>query len=193
MPQFTIFTPETAPADSADLLRDLQDAVGFIPNIYATFAASPAALEALMSVNSAFGRSGFSAAECEVISLTVSIFNECSYCVAGHSVFGRSAGLSSETIEAIRSDRPLSDLRFEALRSLTREVLAKRGAVSEVELLTFLQAGFRPEQFLDLLVGIAAKMMTNFASKAAGTPLDAAFQADAWTPSAKSSPALEDV
>ena len=193
MPQFTIFTPETAPADSADLLRDLQDTIGFIPNIHATFAASPAALEALISVNAAFGQSGFSAAEREVISLTASIFNQCSYCVAGHSVFGRSAGLSSEAIEAIRSDSPLSDPRFEALRSLTREVLAKRGAVSEVELLPFLQAGFRLEQFLDLLVGIAAKIMTNFVSKAAGTPLDSAFRADAWTSSAKSNPTLEDV
>jgi uncharacterized peroxidase-related enzyme len=193
MSQFTIYTPETAPAGAADFLRDVEKAAGFIPNIHGMFAASVHALEGLFALNSAFAASAFSAAEREVISLTTSIFNSCRYCVAGHSVFGLQAGLSREEVEAIRADRELANNRLEALRGLTKAVLKDRGGIGEADLESFLAAGFRLDQYFDLLTGIAAKTMTNFASKTAQTPLDEPFVAEAWAPVTQTKPILEDV
>ncbi|MDG2005435.1 MAG: carboxymuconolactone decarboxylase family protein [Novosphingobium sp.] len=183
MTDLAIFTTDDAPLASAKILAALKAGLGFVPNIHGVFAASPTALKALTGLNEAFDQSSFSAAEREVISLTTSVFNECGYCVAGHSTFARMAGVSPATIGALRANETSEDQRLNALSRFTRALLRKRGAIDETEMQEFMVAGFRREQMLDLLVGIAAKTMTNFASKATNTPLDMAFVDDAWAPS----------
>ena len=65
---------------------------------------------------------------------------------------------------------------------MTLSILEKKGALGPSEIRPFLNAGFQPAQILELLIGIAGKTMTNFASKTARIPLDDAFAAQAWSP-----------
>ena len=65
---------------------------------------------------------------------------------------------------------------------MTIDLLETRGSFSEAQLQMFQDAGFVPHQLLELLLGVAGKVMTNLASKAAGLPLDEAFQPHAWIP-----------
>ncbi len=46
---------------------------------------------------------------------------------------------------------------------------------------TFLDAGFREEQVLEVIAGVALKTVTNYVGSAFGLPLDDEFEAHAWT------------
>ena len=182
MTGFAIKTTETAPVESRDLLGAVEEGVGFVPNIYGVFAGVPSALKGLASLNEAFGESSFSPAEREIIALTTSVYNQCPYCVAGHSVFALRNGVDAETVSLIRAGSVSDDPQFQVLGQITHHILEKNGAIGAAEMRRFLNAGFRATQILELLLGIAGKTMTNFAAKIARVPLDAEFADHAWAP-----------
>ena len=98
-------------------------------------------------------------------------------------------GVDPETVEATRSGGLSKDARLQVIGQLTLSILEKKGALGPAEIRSFLNAGFQPVQILELLIGIAGKTMTNFASKIARIPLDDAFAAQAWTPASTETPA----
>jgi uncharacterized peroxidase-related enzyme len=185
MDGFTIKTVATAPVASRATLAGIEDAVGFVPNVFGVFATVPAALQGLVSLNAAFGETSFSPAEREIIALTTSVYNQCPYCVAGHSTFALNYGVDSETIRAVRNGGVSADPRMQALGQITFRILEKKGAIGASDMRPFLNVGFQTSQILELLLGIAAKTITNFAAKAARIPLDDAFADQAWTPATK--------
>lgn len=180
MSTFTIHTAQDATPPSREKLRAIEDHVGFVPNVYGLFAGSPAALQGLTALNAAFEASSFSPLEREVIALSTSVFNRCSYCVAGHSLFADTLGMDQASLTAIRAGGVASEPRLAAIGRITIDLLETQGQLSPAQLQAFIDAGFAPAQLLELLLGVAGKMMTNLASKAAGLPLDEAFQPHAW-------------
>ena len=52
----------------------------------------------------------------------------------------------------------------------------------EVE--AFLAAGYARSHVFDVILGISLKRLSNYSNHIADTPLDAPFQAQAWTPAA---------
>ena len=74
---------EVSPVNQAAFDR-LQKQLGFVPNLYATFAPSAHALPTYLALQAA--RSSLSAREREVINLAVSEVNGCEYCRAAHTV-----------------------------------------------------------------------------------------------------------
>jgi alkylhydroperoxidase family enzyme len=78
-------TIETAPEASRPLLESVQKSLGFVPNLMATYANSPAVLQGYLSLDSAFRKSSFTRAEQQVILLTASVENDCDYCAAAHA------------------------------------------------------------------------------------------------------------
>lgn len=175
--------PQTASSSIvSNGLNELQDMLGFIPNIYTTFASVNSAFEGLASLNASFANSSFTPAEQEIIALTTSVFNNCPYCVAGHSVFALQHGVDAETVEAIRAGNVSSEPRYQALGRTTHALLKNKGKLSPADTSAFLNGGFELPQLLEMLLGIAGKTMTNFASKIANVPLDEAFLEQEWTP-----------
>lgn len=166
----------------SDTLSALEDKLGYVPNIYTSFASVPTAFEGLSALNTSLGNSSFTPAEQEIIALTTSVFNQCPYCVAGHSTFALQHGVDAETVDAIRSGRVSPDLRYQAIGRTTHALLSKKGHLSAADIAVFRNGGFQLPQLLELLLGIAGKTMTNFASKIMKTPLDEAFLDQAWTP-----------
>ncbi|WP_430404080.1 carboxymuconolactone decarboxylase family protein [Hyphomonas sp.] len=175
-------TKMTTAEDSESTLNAIRAEVGFIPNVYGVFARVPSAFKGLMSLNAAFEETSFSAAEREIVALTTSVYNRCPYCVAGHSTFALQQGVDAETVDAVRSGGFSLDPREQALGRTTLAMLQRKGQLSTADTITFLNAGYSCSQLLELLLGIAAKTMTNFASKIAKIPLDEAFLDQAWTP-----------
>ncbi len=182
MSGFKIHDVSTAPAGSRDILETLQSKIGFVPNVFGLIANSPVALDALVAVNACFEATSFTPAEREVISLATSVENQCRYCVAGHSTFAIEYGVSPVVVEAIRSGRAAGDKRLEALRRFTSTLLQKRGEVGARDIEAFLGAGFTEAQIFELLIGVIAKVMTNFTSKMAQIPVDDAFAGHSWVP-----------
>lgn len=182
MSGFKIHDASTAPADSRDILITLQEKAGFVPNVFGLIANAPIALAALAAVNNGFEETSFTPAEREIISLATSVENQCRYCVAGHSTFAVALGVSPVEVEAIRSGKAAEDQRLEALRHFTSLLLQKKGEVSMRDIDAFLGAGFEEAHIFELLIGIIAKVMTNFASKLARIPVDDEFADHAWVP-----------
>ncbi|KCZ93893.1 carboxymuconolactone decarboxylase family protein [Hyphomonas johnsonii] len=188
MTGFKIETLATAPAGSRDILDAIDAGLGFVPNVYGVFARAPNALSALAAINAGFDASSFTPGEREIIALTTSVYNQCPYCVAGHSTFALAHGVDPETVEAVRAGGLSKDTRLQVIGQLTLSILEKKGALGPSEIRSFLNAGFQPVHILELLVGIAGKTMTNFASKIARIPLDDAFAAQAWASATTKTP-----
>lgn len=177
-----LVTTTKTPEASKSTLSAIEAQLGFVPNVYRVFARVPTALIGLMSLNAAIEETSFSPAEREIIALTTSVYNRCRYCVAGHSTFALQHGVNAQSVDAIRTGGFSLEPREHALGRTTLKVLEHKGQLSAADTAIFLNAGYSSAQLLELLLGIAAKTMTNFASKIAKIPLDEAFLDQAWTP-----------
>lgn len=179
MNEFTIHTPESAPVAAREALGALERNVGFIPNLAATIAGSPAALQAFVAMQSALRRSALAPAEREIVGLTVSRENLSAYSLAAHATFAGRAGLTPDSIAALRDGKALPDPRQEALHAFTGELLRSRGHLPAELLAGFLAAGYSLENALEVVTQVAYTTMANLAANLAGTPVDAEFEAQA--------------
>lgn len=183
MTWFKIQTPAITQGAAGAILSAIEDEWGFVPNVHGVFANAPAALTGLVALNEAFGETSLSPIEREIVALTTSVYNQCPYCIAGHSTFALALGVDQDTVDAVRAGGVSNDARLQALGRLTFAILDKKGAIGAHDVRPFLNAGFELPQILELLVGIAAKTMTNLAAKIARIPLDQEFAEEAWSPS----------
>jgi uncharacterized peroxidase-related enzyme len=182
MTEFTIYDETNAPAESKANLKAVKSRYGFIPNIMGELAISPTALEAYTSLASVFGQSSLTSVEQQVVSLTTSYENNCTYCVAAHSTIALSIGMSRDVLLAIREGRVIeSDIRLEALHKFTTAVVRERGLAEKVDIEDFLKAGYTKANVLDVITGVTMKTLSNYSNHIAETELDTAFQAMAWT------------
>ena len=97
---------------------------------------------------------------------------------------GKMMGLDDETINAVRDGRPVLDPKLAGIVEFTTKMVDKRGHVSSLDIETFLTAGHSKAQILEILLGIAAKTISNYMNHIAATPLDDAFAPLAWEPGA---------
>lgn len=187
MTAFTIHTTETAPEASRPILEQARKGLGFVPNLYGALAAAPALLKAYTTVSQIFDGSSLSPTERQVVLLTTSFENRCEYCMAAHSAIAGMQKVPEDVIAALRSGEALADPKLQALRELTRTAVRERGWVPESDVQAFLDAGYGRQQVLEVVLGIGLKTMSNFTNHLSETPLDDAFQAQAWAaPSAAS-------
>ena len=118
--------------------------------------------------------------ERQVILLSASVANRCNYCIAAHSTLLKGPlHVPGEVVSAVRSNQTVSNPKLAALVALTKEMVTERGHVSAQVMDSFLAAGYRKEQVLEVLVGVALKTMSNYVDHISPTDLDPAFQAEA--------------
>ena len=172
MADFTIHTKNSAPKASKDLLEIAQAKYGFIPNLLGEMAEAPSLLKAYLTVGEALEASSLTAQEQQVVILTVSYLNECSYCMTAHSAVAKMVGLPDDEIDALREGQPMSDAKLEAMRTFTGILVEKRGWASDEDIAAFLTAGYTRAQVLEVILGIAFKTMSNFTNHVADTPID---------------------
>lgn len=183
---FQVHTVESAPEASKPILEKMQKTTGFIPNLYGVLAESRVALEAYVTLGAAFDRStSFNARERQVVLLTVVSEHESGYCMAFHSTIAGMQRVPDEVVHALRSGEPIPHARLEALSAFVRNVIRERGWVSEGDVQAFLDAGFTRAQVFEVVLGVAMKVLSNYANQIAKTPVDAAFQANTWAPPSK--------
>jgi AhpD family alkylhydroperoxidase len=166
---FTVHTTDSAPEGSRDALAALERNVGFIPNLAATIAGSPVALQGFVAMQTALRGSRLTALEREVVGITVSRFNESPYSLAAHSAFAARAGGAPDVVAALRAGDALSDDRLESIRAFTQAVLESHGSTSV--------DGLDAEDALEVVTQIAYTTFANVAANVAKTPIDDAFLA----------------
>lgn len=64
-------------------------------------------------------------------------------------------------------------------------MVRQRGVVDPADVDAFLAAGFTRAQVLEVILGIATKVLSNYTNHIAATPLDAFMAGSEWTPPAR--------
>jgi uncharacterized peroxidase-related enzyme len=177
----TLFFPLTiaaAPDSSKPLLEEIRKSEGFIPNLMAIFANSPSVLEAYRALEAIWEDGSFPPRERQLILLAASVENRCRYCIAAHStVLKIKLRTPGEVVSAIRSNRRILDAKIDALITLVRELVRERGHARQETIQKFIAAGYRHQQVMELLIGIALKTISNYLDHICQVPVDEAFRA----------------
>lgn len=178
----TIFhSVETAPAASQARLEGAQKSLGFIPNLFAVLADSPAALTAYQEISTHLGNSDLTPTEQQVVALAASRENNCTYCVAAHTTLAQMGNVDADIVTSLRNGTVISDPKLEALRVFTQKVVNQRGDLSPADIEAFASAGYSQKHALSVIVGVAMKVLSNYTNHIFSPELDAAFAPNAWT------------
>jgi len=160
MSNFSIPTRNEVSAANQAIFDQLEKGLGFVPNLYATFAHSDNALGNFLGF--AGGKTSLKAKEKEVIDLAVSEVNGCSYCLAAHTALAQKAGFTEEQTLEFREGFASSDAKLNALAAFASETAIQRGKPSEETVAALLAAGYTRENVVDAVLAISQITVTNY-------------------------------
>lgn len=177
---YKIHDETNAPEAAQPLLKKAKENYGFVPNLLGVMASSPALLKGYITLSGIFDETSFSPTERQIILLSASYENGCTYCMAAHSAMASMQNVPDHVIEALRNDEPIRDSKLEALRNLTREMVDMRGYPSADTLKAFKAVGYDDSHVLEVVLGVGMKTLSNYTNHMAETPLDEAFEGSRW-------------
>ena len=125
------------PAEADPAIARTLDAVrgklGMLPNLIATLAHAPAALNAYLGLSEMLAGGRLTARQREIVALAVAQTNACEYCLSAHTQLARHAGLDDDQIRDAREARGGTTLDAAIARyaaQLARPPVAGRAAVA---------------------------------------------------------------
>lgn len=145
------------------------------------FAHNAEALKAYLSLTENFGSSGLNALEQQVVALTVSRENGCGYCMAAHSAISAMSKLDERVIQQVRAGETLADKKLEALKNITKRIVASRGWLDDSDVAQFLAVGYTKENLLADIIGVSMKTLSNYVNHIAKTEIDEPFKSFSWS------------
>ncbi|MEQ1745848.1 MAG: carboxymuconolactone decarboxylase family protein [Saprospiraceae bacterium] len=160
MTQFNVPTRDEVSANNQAIFDNLQKGLGFVPNLYASFAHSETALGDYLAFQNR--KSSLRAKEREVINLVVSQVNDCRYCQSAHTVLGKMNGFSDEQILDIRSGEAGFNPKLDALVKFVQETTITRGKPSVQTVENLFSAGYNKGNVVDILIVIGDKIISNY-------------------------------
>ena len=170
MKTVTVPTYDSVSPGNQAIFDNLKKALGFVPNLYATFAHSETALPSYLAFQNA--KSSLSAKAREVVNLAVSEVNQCQYCLAAHTALGQMVGFSTEQVLDIRGGTAPFDARLDALARLVRNVALKRGHADQDVVQAFFAAGWTEGNLVDVMLVIGDKTVSNYLHSTTKIPVD---------------------
>lgn len=177
---FPLHDETTAPKAAQEALAATRKTFGMIPNLERIMANAPALLSGYSALWDLFDTTSLSPVERQVVCLTANFENDCAYCVPWHSLLAQKAGMAPDDLEALRDGGALPTAKLDALHRFAKALIQERGNVSPAQLADFVAAGYAPAQALEVVLGLALKVMSNYTNSIAGTPLDAAVEPLRW-------------
>ena len=180
MTEFATHTVDTAPEGSKKMLEGVKGKYGFIPNLMGTMAESPELVEGYIALAGIFGKTNLSETERQIITMTNNRLNGCTYCMAAHTTIAKGAGVPDDVIESLRNDTPIADSKLEALRQFSIVINETRGWPTDAQIQALLDAGYTKQTVLEVVLGTAYKVLSNYTNHIAETQVDAAFAPNAW-------------
>ncbi len=160
MSHFKVLNKSEVSVGNQQIFDQLQEKLGFVPNIYSLLAHSEKGLADFLSLSQR--STSLNAKEKEVIHLATSQVNQCDYCLAAHTAVASMAGFAPEEIKEIRLGKHSTDRKLNALAAFTSSIVQNRGHVSNSALDAIWSAGYNEENVLDVFFAISTKMITNF-------------------------------
>lgn len=174
MSRIAIPAIESASGAAANVFERVKKlAGGRVPNTYAALGyLSPRSLDVFLDAQGALAVGSLSRQELQTIKLVVSAKAGCDVCVAAHSALGRIAGLSVDTMRAIRSGRDTGDAKCDALVRFVSILLVTSGSISQREFAAIRSAGYSDTQLADISLAIGLITFTNTFNRINDTDVD---------------------
>lgn len=170
MSAFQVPTRDQVSPNNQAIFDQLQKGLGFVPNLYATFAYSDTALGDYLALQNR--KSSLKAKEREVINLVVSQVNECAYCLAAHTALGKMNGFTEAEILELRTGSASFDSKLDALARFVQDATIQRGKPSAQSVEALIAAGYDRGNLVDILVVIGDKIISNFLHGVTQIPVD---------------------
>lgn len=170
MATFNVPTREEVNETNQGIFDNLQSALGFVPNLFATYAHSNNALKNYLDFSNA--PSSLKAKEKEVVNLAVSEVNGCAYCLSAHTAIAGMNGYNTQQITELRSGRASFDNKLDALAQLAKNVTQNRGKTDRPVLDNFFAAGWTKENLIDTIALVGDKTISNYLHNTTNVPVD---------------------
>ena len=170
MKTFNVPTRENVSENNQAIFDNLNKALGFVPNLYATYANSDTALENYL--NFANAKTSLSAKEKEVVNLAVSEVNNCIYCLSAHTAIGKMNGFNDEQILELRAGKASFDNKLDALAKLAKNITENRGNTDQNVLDNYFEAGYTKGNLIDTISLVGDKTISNYVHSTTKVPVD---------------------
>ncbi len=161
MPRLKPIDYETCTGKTKQLLDRVQSKLGMVPNLFRTMANAPAVLEGFVFLREALEEGTLPPKLREEICLSVSECNHSAYCLSGHTAIGKSLGCTDDEIMDARRGVS-SDSKVEAALHFAREVVEKRGWVSDEDLVRIRTAGYGEPEIAEIIGCVALAMFGDY-------------------------------
>ncbi|TXG37051.1 carboxymuconolactone decarboxylase family protein [Seonamhaeicola maritimus] len=170
MNTFNVPTRNEVSENNQAIFDNLNKELGFVPNLYATYAHSDTALENYLTFSNA--KTSLSAKEKEVVNLAVSEVNQCVYCLSAHTAIGKMNGFTDEQILELRTGAASFNSKLDALARLSRNITENRGATDDEVLENFFNEGYSKGNLIDVISLVGDKTISNYIHKTTQVPVD---------------------
>ena len=167
---FNVPTREEVSANNQAIFDNLTKALGFVPNLYATYAHSDTALENYLNFSNA--KTSLTAKEKEVVNLAVSQVNECIYCLSAHTAIGKMNGFTDEQILELRAGYSSVNTKLDALARLAKNITENRGRTDDTVLDNFFNTGYTKANLIDVISLVGDKTISNYIHSTTQVPVD---------------------
>lgn len=169
MKTFNVPTREEVAPANQEIFDNLQKALGFVPNLYATMAYSTNGLSRFLAYQNA--KTSLNNKEKEAVNLIVSQINGCVYCLSAHHVIGKMNGFTDEQLFDIRKGKS-TNAKLNALVQLAADITTNKGYGSQANVDAFFENGYTHENLVDLILLISDKTAMNFLHNLTQVPVD---------------------
>ena len=169
MKKFTVPSREEVAPVNQGIFDNLNKALGFVPNLYATIAYSDNGLARYIAYQNA--KTTLSNKEKEAVNLIVSQVNGCVYCQSAHTVIGKMNGFSDEQLLDIRNGKATHP-KLNALVQLAASITKSRGNADAGLVDDFFAQGYTNENLVDLILQISDKTAMNYLHNLTKIPVD---------------------
>lgn len=169
MTKFKVPTRGEVSEHNQQIFDKLEKQIGMVPNLYATMALSQNALGDFLGFSSR--KSSLNKKVQEIINLSVSAANGCTYCQAAHTAIGKMNGFSEEEIIEFRKGYSLNT-KYHALAQMARRIVQEKGHISEQARQEFYDSGYSVENLIDLIFLVGEKTISNYLHGVFKFPID---------------------
>lgn len=170
MKTFEVPTRENVSPANQAIFDNLKKNVGFVPNLYATYAYNDTALGDYLALQGR--KSTLKAKEREVINLVVSQINDCRYCQSAHTALGKMNGFDDAQILELRTGKADFDAKLDALARFVADITLRRGKPAPAVTEALFEAGYTEANLVDIILVIGDKIISNFIYGVTQVPID---------------------
>lgn len=171
MSRITAVDPATATGEAKELLDAVQKKMGMAPNIIRVLANEPAALKAYLAFGDSLATGRFDAKTREAFALTTAGANDCGYCASAHTALSKALKVDDGEITSRLNGRS-GDPRLDAALVFARQVVDKRGFVSDDDIAAIRAGGHDDGAIVEIVANVVANILTNYINHVAETEID---------------------